>query len=146
MPRETVRRYRGLHYFKSMLHELKLMRDRGEIKLRPGINDTQFEEMIKKIDKHFSDNGVEMNHPLVRGMVDDTDSIKCLTNFFKHVYATNLSPRQRAIVLQGLRTQNTLNRLRGQLRTANRTRTRTNRSRSTSRNRTPVRTSNRSTM
>jgi hypothetical protein len=76
------------------------MVDRGDIKLRHGISDTQFEEMIKQIDAHFSHNGLDIHHPLIRGMVDDTDSLKNLTNFFVHIYAagnTMANVRNRAV-------------------------------------------------
>ena len=90
MPLERVRRYNSNH-FHDMFHELQLMKGRGEINLRPGISDTQFEEMVKRLDKHFSDNGVEIEHPLIRGMVADIDSEKHLKKFFVHIYASGNS-------------------------------------------------------
>lgn len=88
---ERVRRYDANH-FHDMLHELNLMKGRGQIILRPGINDTQFEEMVKKIDKHFSDNGMDIDHPMIRGMVvSNGDSYKNLKDFFVNIYAASNS-------------------------------------------------------
>ena len=113
MPLERVRRYNSSH-FHDMLHELNLMRRRGEITLRPGINDTQFEEMVKRIDKHFTDNGVEIDHPLIRGMVADIDSEKNLKKFFVHIYAagnTHANQMLRARSAHNTRTRAAINRI-----------------------------------
>ena len=88
---ERVRRYNSDH-FHDMLHELNLMKGRGQIELRPGITDTQFEEMVKQIDKHFSQNGIDIHHPLIRGMVvSNGDSYKNLKKFFVNIYAAGNS-------------------------------------------------------
>ena len=87
---ERVRRYNSNH-FHDMFHELQLMKGRGQINLRPGITDTQFEEMVKQIDAHFSQNGVDIHHPLIRGMVADKDSKKNLKKFFVDIYAAGNS-------------------------------------------------------
>lgn len=110
---ERVRRYNSNH-FHDMLHELHYMIDRGEINLRPGINDTQFEEMVKRIDAQFSDNGVDIHHPLIRGMVADNDSYKNLKNFFVHIYAagnTHANQMLRARSAHSTRTRAAINRI-----------------------------------
>ena len=89
MPATRVRRYR--HSIRDMIHELKLMRDRGEIKVPSNMSESEFEEIMKHIDKHFSDDGVDIHHPLIRGRITDTSSIEHLTKFFQHIYATSNS-------------------------------------------------------
>jgi len=84
-----VRRYRDS--FNDMLHELKLMRGRGEIKVPENMSSDEFEEIMKKIDHHFSDGGVRIHHPTIRGRITDTSSIEALNKFFQHIYAVSTS-------------------------------------------------------
>ena len=85
-----VRRYRDS--FNDMLHELKLMRDRGEIKVPSDMNENEFEEIMKKIDHDFSTGVVRrIHHPAIRGRIADTSSIEHLNKFFQHVYAVSTS-------------------------------------------------------
>lgn len=111
---ERVRRYDSNH-FHDMLHELNLMKARGQIEVRPGITDTQFEEMVKKIDKHFSENGMDIHHPMIRGMVvSNGDSYKNLKEFFVHIYAagnTHANHLLRARSAHSTRTRAAINRL-----------------------------------
>lgn len=113
MPLERVRRYNSNH-FHDMLHELNLMRHRRQITLRPGITDTQFEEMVKRIDAQFSDNGLDIHHPLIRGMVADNDSEKHLREFFVNIYAAGNSHANqmlRARSAHSTRTRAAINRI-----------------------------------
>ena len=108
---DRVRRYRNS--FSDMLHELKLMRDRDEIKVPENMSDSEYEEIMKKIDKHFADGGVTIHHPEIRGRITDTSSIEHLNKFFQHVYAssnTMNNVRARARNTQNRRTQATVNR------------------------------------
>jgi len=108
---ERVRRYR--HSFNDMLHELKLMRDRGEIKVPENMSESEYEEIMKKIDKHFADGGVTIHHPEIRGRVMDTSTIEHLNKFFQHIYATSNSRNNvvaRARNTQNRRAQATANR------------------------------------
>jgi len=82
-----VRRYRD--NLRDMLHELKLMRDRGEIHVPANMSDNEFEEIMKKIDKHYEENGVILHHPLTRGRITDPSSLEHITKFFQHIYATS---------------------------------------------------------
>lgn len=82
-----VRRYRD--NIRDMLHELKLMRDKGEIHVPSDMSENEFEEIMKKIDKHYAEDGVVIHHPLTRGRITDPSSLEHITKFFQHIYATS---------------------------------------------------------
>ena len=84
-----MRRYR--ENINDMLHELTLMRNRGEIKVPENMTKTEFEEIMKKIDTHFQEDGVSIHHPYIRGRITDTSSIEHLNKFFQNLYATTNS-------------------------------------------------------
>jgi hypothetical protein len=97
-----------------MLHELKLMRGRGEIKVPEDMSENEFEEIMKKIDKHFIDDGVSIHHPYIRGRITNTSSIEHINKFFQHIYATSNNPtnvRARLRNTQNRRAQAAANRL-----------------------------------
>ena len=107
-----IRRYRD--NFRDMLHELKLMRDRGEIHVPTNMSESEFEEIMKNIDKHFTEDGVSIDHPYIRGRITNTSSIEHLNKFFQHIYAasSNVSNfRARTRNAQNRRAQNAANRL-----------------------------------
>ncbi len=107
-----VRRYRN--NFSEMLHELKLMRDRGEIHVPPDMTESEFEEIMKKIDKHYEEDGVVIHHPLTRGRITDPSSLEHLTKFFQHIYATSNNManfRARTRNAQNRRAQAAVNRM-----------------------------------
>jgi hypothetical protein len=108
-----VRRYRD--NISDMLHELKLMRDRGEIHVPSDMSENEFEEIMKKIDKHYSEDGVNIHHPLTRGRITDPSSLEHITKFFQHIYATSNSLtnfRARTRNTQNRRAQAAINRIR----------------------------------
>jgi hypothetical protein len=108
-----VRRYRD--NTSDMLHELKLMRDRGEIHVPSDMSESEFEEIMKKIDKHYAEDGVTIHHPLTRGRITDPSSLEHITKFFQHIYATsnNLANfRARTRNTQNRRAQAAINRIR----------------------------------
>ena len=107
-----VRRYRN--NFSEMLHELKLMRDRGEIHVPADMTESEFEEIMKKIDKHYEEDGVVIHHPLTRGRITDSSSLEHLTKFFQHIYATSNNTanfRARTRNAQNRRAQAAINRM-----------------------------------
>jgi len=107
-----VRRYRD--NIRDMLHELKLMRDKGEIHVPPDMSENEFEEIMKKIDKHYAEDGVNVHHPLTRGRITDPSSIEHITKFFQHIYATSNSLadfRARTRNTQNRRAQAAVNRM-----------------------------------
>jgi hypothetical protein len=107
-----VRRYRN--NFSEMLHELKLMRDRGEIHVPSDMTESEFEEIMKKIDKHYAEDGVNIHHPLTRGRITDASSLEHLTKFFQHIYATSNNManfRARTRNMQNRRAQAAINRM-----------------------------------
>ena len=107
-----VRRYRNS--LSDMMHELKLMRDRGEIHVPSDMTESEFEEIMKKIDKHYAEDGVVIHHPLTRGRITDDSSLEHLTKFFQHIYATSnnmVNFRARTRNAQNRRAQAAANRL-----------------------------------
>lgn len=107
-----VRRYRD--NIRDMLHELKLMRDKGEIHVPSDMSENEFEEIMKKIDKHYAEDGVNVHHPLTRGRITDPSSLEHITKFFQHIYATSNSLanfRTRTRNTQNRRAQAAVNRI-----------------------------------
>lgn len=112
MPVQRMRRYR--ENIRDMLHELTLMRNKGEIKVPEDMTKNEFEEIMKKIDAHFQEDGVSIHHPYIRGRITDTSSIEHLNKFFQHLYATTNSRENqmlRARIAQNTRTRAAINRI-----------------------------------
>jgi len=98
-----------------MLHELNLMRGRGEIKVPENMSKNEFEEIMKKIDQHYAEDGISIHHPHIRGRITDTSSIEHLNKFFENIYATtnsNTDIRARHRSVMNTRIQNSVIRLR----------------------------------
>jgi hypothetical protein len=99
-----VRRYPNDTNQHEMIAELVRMkngraRNNDHLTVPDNMSSDEFEEIMKKIDKHFAEGGVSINHPEIRGRITDTDTIKRLETFFKHIYAatnTNNNARARA--------------------------------------------------
>ena len=113
-----VRRYRTESKKKDMIDELVRMKNgtgrTNHLKVPDNMSSDEFEEIIKKIDKHFADGGVNIHHPDIRGRITDTDTIKRLEKFFQHIYAaTNTNNNARAIArnTQNRRAQAAANRM-----------------------------------
>jgi hypothetical protein len=78
-----------------MLHELNLMRKgtgrEKHLKVPSNMSDDEFEEIIKKIDKHFSEGGRDIEHSAVRGRITDSATLEYLKKFFVDIYAATNS-------------------------------------------------------
>jgi hypothetical protein len=69
---------------------------------------------MKKIDKHYEEDGVVIHHPLTRGRITDPSSLEHLTKFFQHIYATSNNManfRARTRNTQNRRAQAAMNRM-----------------------------------
>jgi len=104
-----VRRYPNDTNQHDMIAELVRMkngsaRNEDHLKVPANMSSDEFEEIMKKIDKHFAEGGVTINHPEIRGRITDTDTIKRLETFFKHIYAaTNTQHNARVIARNAVR-------------------------------------------
>jgi len=90
------------------------MRDKGEIHVPSDMSENEFEEIMKKIDKHYAEDGVNVHHPLTRGRITDPSSLEHITKFFQHIYATSNSLanfRARTRNTQNRRAQAAVNRI-----------------------------------
>jgi hypothetical protein len=90
------------------------MRDKGEIHVPSDMSENEFEEIMKKIDKHYAGEGINIHHPLTRGRITDPSSLEHITKFFQHIYATSNSLadfRARTRNTQNRRAQAAVNRM-----------------------------------